>query len=123
MTMNNIGHLTENVAAALDKTKLTAQDREVFREYAQATCSGYCAGCSAICDRVLGGDSYVSNVMRYTMYYNNYGDTEKAKSLFAQIPAGVRAKMASTDYSVAEAHCPQRIEIGRLMAEAASKLA
>jgi len=57
------------------------------------------------------------------MYYNSYGDEEKAKQLFAQIPGKIRSKLLRTDYSTAEARCPQHIPIGKLMAEAVSKLA
>ena len=51
------------------------------------------------------------------------GEHEEAKQLFAQIPAKVRNKLLSTDFSLAEARCPQHLPIGRLVAEAANKLA
>jgi predicted aldo/keto reductase-like oxidoreductase len=121
--MENVAVLTANVAAALDKTELTEADKEVFKEYAQATCSGYCAGCAEICDSALADTSYVSDIMRYLMYYNSYGDRERARKLFAQIPGNVRNKLLSTDYTPAEARCPQHLPIGKLIAEAVSKLA
>ena len=121
--MENTAIVTQNVAAVLDKTELTQADREVFKEYAQATCSGYCAGCAEICDAALPDLPYVSDIMRYLMYYNSYGDTDRARELFAQIPAKARNKLLSTDYSVAEARCPQHMPIGKLIAEAVSRLA
>ena len=121
--MQNVAYLTANVAATLDKTELTQADRQVFREYAQATCSGYCAGCSDICRAAVPEAPCVSKVMRYLMYYNSYGDEKRARELFAQIPAGVRNKLAVIDYSPAEARCPQHLPIAQLMAEAVSKLA
>jgi len=121
--MENVAVLTANVAAALDKTELTEADKEVFKEYAQATCSGYCAGCAYICDAALPDAPYISEVMRYLMYYNSYGEQEEARKLFAQIPGNVRNKLLSTDYSPAEARCPQHLPIGKLVAEAVSKLA
>ena len=121
--MGNTAILTSNVAAVLDKTKLTQADMEVFKEYATATCSGYCAGCAYICDSALADMPYVSDIMRYLMYYNSYGEQEQARELFAQIPGKVRRKLLSTDYSVAEARCPQHLPIGKLIAEAVSRLA
>ena len=121
--MGNIATLTENVAAVLDKTKLSQTDMEVFREYAQANCSGYCAGCANICGSALPEMPYISDIMRYLMYYNSYGEKKHARELFAQIPVGVRNKLLATDYTAAESRCPQHMPIGRLMAEAASKLA
>ncbi len=121
--MENTKILAQNVAAVLDKTELTQVDREVFREYAAATCSGYCAGCADICNAALADVPYVSDIMRYLMYYNSYGDRDRARELFAQIPANVRSKLLSTDYSDAEAHCPQGMPIRELVTEAVSKLA
>jgi predicted aldo/keto reductase-like oxidoreductase len=121
--MENIAVLTENVAATLDKTKFTLADMEILKEYAAATCSGYCTGCSHICDAVLPETPYISDIMRYLMYHNSYSDQNGAKELFAQIPRNVRNNLLSTDYSLAEARCPQHLPIGKLVAEAVSKLA
>ncbi len=121
--MGNIGVLTENVAAVLDKTEFTRADMEIFREYARQTCSGYCAGCAQICDSALPDVACVSDIMRYLMYYNNYGDKDRARELFAQIPDNVRNALLAVDYTPAEIRCPQRLPIGKLVAEAVSKLA
>jgi len=121
--MPSVAILTENVAAALDKTELTQADMKVFKEYAKATCSGYCAGCAHICQSALPDIPYVSDIMRYLMYYNSYGEKEMARELFAEIPRNVRSRLLSTNYTFAEARCPQCIAIGELIAEAVSKLA
>jgi len=123
VAMENVAILTSNAAAVLDKTKFTQADMEVFKEYAAATCSGYCAGCANICDSALPDMPYVSDVMRYLMYYNSYAEKDRARQLFAQIPGDVRNKLLSTDYSAAEARCPQRLPIGELITEAVCKLA
>ncbi len=120
---DNIAHLTLNIAAALDKTSLAKADNDVFAEYAIQTCDGYCAGCAEICNEALADTPYASEIMRYLMYYNNYGDSEEARRLFAQIPGKIRGKLLSVDYSIAESRCPQRLPIGKLMAEAVKKLA
>jgi predicted aldo/keto reductase-like oxidoreductase len=119
----DIAHFTQNIAAVMDQTKLTQRDLEVFKEYAQETCDGYCAGCAHICDSALPDTPYVREIMRYLMYYNSYGEPDTARELFAQIPSGVRDRLLRTDYSLAEARCPQRLPISRLVAEAVSKLA
>ncbi|MBA7708462.1 hypothetical protein ES703_117361 [subsurface metagenome] len=89
----------------------------------EATCDGYCAGCANICNSALPDTPYVSDIMRYLMYYNSYGDKERARGLFAQIPGSVRNRLLNTDYSLAEARCPQHLPIAKLVAEAVSKLA
>jgi len=118
----NMAHLKQNVAAVLDKKELTQLDKEVFKNYAAETCSGYCAGCANICGSVVTGIP-ISDVMRSLMYHNSYGDEQLAKQSFAQIPADVRNRLTSIDFSVAEARCPQRLPIGRLMTQAFDTLA
>ena len=121
--MADIATLTQNVAAVLDKTKLTRSDIKALKEYARATCSGYCAGCGQICDAMLPQTPYVSNIMRYLMYYDNYNQKDMARQLFSQIPENIRAKLLTTDYSAAEANCPQRMPIKKLVTEAVTRLA
>ncbi len=121
--VENVALLTEDVAAVLDKTKLSQADKQMFAEYARATCSGYCAGCADICDAALPDMPYVSDIMRCLMYYNSYGRPDMAKEVFAEIPASVKTKLLSTDYTTAQARCPQHLPISRLVAEVVSKLA
>jgi predicted aldo/keto reductase-like oxidoreductase len=121
--MKNLALLNSNVAAVFDKTEFTPEDMRVFKKVAQETCSGYCAGCGHICDAALPDMPYVSDIMRYLMYHNSYGEKEVARQLFAELPARAREQLTLTDYSAAEARCPQRLPIAKLMAEAAGKLA
>jgi uncharacterized protein len=119
---DNAEHLRQNVAAVLDKKELTQLDKEIFKSYAAETCSGYCAGCANICDSAAAGVP-VSDVMRYLMYFNSFGDTQTARQLFAEIPQQIRDKMLTADYTAAESRCPQRLQIARLMSQAVSTLA
>jgi len=121
--MNSVAQITENVAAVLDKTKLSLEDRMVLEQYAQATCSGYCAGCANICNAAIPQAPYISNIMRSLMYRNSYGNEQLAKQTFAEIPAQVRARLLNIDYSAAEARCPQGMPIARLMKQAIDNLA
>jgi len=120
--MSNVANLASNVAAALDKNALTQADMEALNEYARATCSGYCAGCAHLCDSVLPDAPYLSDIMRYLMYYNGYGEHDEARKRFAEIPGSVRGKLLDLDYRVAEARCPQHLPIRELIAEALEKL-
>lgn len=124
--MQNLTLLTSNVAVSLDKTKLSQTDVDVLREYAQATCNSYCAGCAHICDSAVNvgfRQGQISDIMRYLMYYNSYGEKKMAKELFAEIPRTVLSKLLSTNYSIAEVRCPQHLPIGELVHEAVNKLA
>ena len=119
----NIPHLREDIAAAMDKTELTLEDKLVFRQVAAETCSGYCAACTNVCSSALPDMPYVGDIMRFLMYHDSYGEKDLARQLFAYLPADVRKRLPDADYSLAEARCPQQMPIARLMALAAEKLA
>jgi predicted aldo/keto reductase-like oxidoreductase len=120
--MPNLKILMSNVAAALDKVTLSYQDMRLLEQYAHETASGYCAGCANICESTVNGHVPVSDVMRYLMYCRSYGDRDRARALFNELPLDTRRRMATTDYTMAERRCPQRMSIGRLMKEAIVEL-
>jgi len=121
--MPNITLLQSMVTAAVHKTALSARDRELLQQYARETRSDFCAGCADICESKFNGWVPVSDVMRYLMYARAYGDLERARTHFRQIPQRVRNRMAGLNYSEAEQSCPQRMQIGRLIKEAMVELA
>jgi predicted aldo/keto reductase-like oxidoreductase len=120
--IDTIGYLMESVAAAVDMTELDEEDKIMLAKYHEATKHMYCAGCRHICDGFADGMP-VNDVMRYLMYYNNYGHQERARSEFSRIPANVRSKLLNVNYAAAESRCPHRLAIGKLVEEAVTKLA
>ncbi len=119
--MPNMTILQANVAAALNKTGLSSNDRRRLNQYAHLTAPGYCAGCSHICESTLNADIPISDIMRYLMYAHAYGDFESATQGLRRIPENSRNRLCAVDYSWAERRCPQNMPIARLM-EQASKL-
>ena len=116
--MPNLTILMSNVAAAMDKTSLSAGDLHLLDQYARETASNYCAGCSNICQTTLAEDIPVADVMRYLMYYESYGDHERARSLYSKLSPAIRKRLGTIDYSLAENRCPQGIPIARAMRKA-----
>ena len=112
-----------NVAAVQDKTQLSADDMEFLKQYAAADCGGYCAGCSQICENALTADVPVRDIMRYLMYYNNHSYRDEAKMLYAQLPADVKNRLLTIDYTKAQNACPQKLPIASLISQAVQKLA
>ncbi|MCE5334255.1 MAG: aldo/keto reductase [Desulfobacteraceae bacterium] len=121
--MPNMTILMSNIAAALNRTKLTAEDIRLLDRYAEETATGYCAGCRNICESALAGDVPVGDIMRFLMYHNSYGDVDRARACFAEIPRQVREGLLSVDYTRAEILCPQRLPIAKLIDRAVSVLA
>ena len=120
--MPNMTILMSNVAAALDKTQLSARDTSLLQQYAKETRSAYCTGCTAICESCVEGEAPIGDVMRYLMYCNSYDDYKLAADGFKKIPQKIRTRLTRLDYSMAERKCPQGLPIQRLMQEAKKKL-
>jgi predicted aldo/keto reductase-like oxidoreductase len=121
--MPNLTNLHANIAAALDKTALTAADHAAMQAHADATRSGYCAGCTRLCGAALNQRVPVGDVMRALMYQRFYGDPELARRVFRQLPEATRRDLAGLNYAAAEQVCPQGLPIGPLMREAAELFA
>lgn len=122
--MPNLTILMANIGAALDRTKLSAEDLELLREYACETASSYCAGCASICESTFAAaPPPIRTVMRGLMYFHHHGEKERARELFADLPEAARKSLVTGNFGAAEECCPQGLPIGRLMKEAASLLA
>jgi len=113
--MPNMTILQANVAAALNKQNLSGGDRQRLEQYAQQTAPGYCAGCANICETAVDLDIPISDILRYSMYDHSYGDRDTAVTLFNALPSDIKANILKADYSKAEKHCPQKIQIGKIL--------
>ena len=120
--MPNLTYLQANVAAALNKTKLSFEDHRILNQYAGETAGGYCTGCARLCESAIAKNIPVSDVMRYLMYYYNYGNRSQAIQKFNKIPAIDRRRLTTMDYSKAENICSQNIPIARFMQHAVETL-
>jgi hypothetical protein len=121
--MPNMTLLQANVAAAVNKTALSFKDQQLMNQYARLTSGGYCAGCAEICEEAIAHAVPISDIMRYLMYYRNYGDQQQAIQLFNDLPLDTRKRIQQANYSKAEQCCPQRVPIAQLMRKAVAKMA
>jgi predicted aldo/keto reductase-like oxidoreductase len=121
--MPNLTIMATNAAAAVDQTRLSQSDRALLAQYANETCSDYCAGCGRLCSEVLGKKVPINDVMRCLMYVHSYQDLMLARSNFEMLPAQTRALLAQLDFNEAERSCPRNLPIGRMMQEATKLLA
>jgi len=119
--MTNSTILMANIAAATDQKRLTSRDKNSLRQYACETSSSYCAGCGQICESVFNGNVPINDIMRNLMYHRSYGDKGFNGVLDKKLAVDMK-RMASLDFSSAEKKCPQKMEIGNLIKEAAELL-
>ena len=94
--MPNMTILMSNVAASLNQTSLSAEDRQLLEQYAAETSACYCAGCSHICEAALAEAFPISDIMRYLMYYHSYSEPLRAKSFCQCRFADIRASCTVT---------------------------
>jgi predicted aldo/keto reductase-like oxidoreductase len=120
--MDTLDKMKSNIAAALDKTSLAESDIMELQRYADASRHLYCAGCQHICNAAVPAGIEIGTTLRYLMYHDSYGDRDKARQLYAELPAAAR-RFDSVDFTKASALCPHKIDIAKHMQRAAEVLA
>ncbi|MBL8151374.1 MAG: aldo/keto reductase [Blastocatellia bacterium] len=111
----------ENAMAAM-QNQISEAEQKLLQEYAQATNHLVCHGCDHICSPHVPQEIRIGDTLRYLMYHDNYNEQVWARELYSQMPAQTRLAILQTDYSRAEEACPHKLEIGKMMAQAALKL-
>jgi len=108
--MDTLDKLRQNIAAALDKEKLTQAEFNALDRYAEATRTYACDGCDHICSAKLDAPVQIGDTMRYVMYHDVYGETDKAQKLFRSLPQAAQ-KIAGLDFAPARAACPHGVDL------------
>jgi predicted aldo/keto reductase-like oxidoreductase len=119
--MPKLKTVQSNVRAALDECPLDARVRKLLADYAASTANYFCNRCGA-CEMANVDRIPICSIMDMLMYTRRYGMLELVAAMFARVPADLRDKMSSSDYSIAEECCPQKMPIAQLMKEAFEEL-
>ncbi len=115
--MDTFEKLKQNIAAALDKSKLTALEHESIHKYADATRKLACDGCDHLCGAAVQAPVQIGATMRYLMYHDVYGDADEARRRFTALPAEARG-LSGIDFSAANAACPHGVDVAAHMRRA-----
>ena len=115
--MPDLAILKSNASAAMDQRPLEPEVSKLLADYADSTGRSFCRRCGA-CDTASPDRIPISDLMEMLMYLRGYGNRALAAMAFARIPSDIRSKIASSDYSLAEEKCPQRMAIAQRMKEA-----
>jgi predicted aldo/keto reductase-like oxidoreductase len=108
--MDNTRKLAENVAAAKSPIQLSMAEFQQLQRIATASAAYACQGCSQICESRYAGPVKVAKPLRYLMYHECYGETRRARELYARLrPDEVAFDLV--DFGAATAACPQGIDI------------
>lgn len=104
--MERIFEVEANTAMA--GRHMTRRDGDVMESYAALAGNVYCR----MCDRCMPCPRGVAipDIQRFHMYYDNYGHTDRARELYAQLPPLQRADRCA-DCGECERRCPNGIAI------------
>jgi len=120
--MDTFEKLKENIAAATDQYDLGKAEWEELGRYASATRREACDGCDHICGPAVNAPVEIGATLRYLMYHDMYGEKEKAKELFRQLPPEAQ-RLAGVDFRPANGACPFGVDVAAHMERARKVLA
>ena len=101
--------------------QLTALHERLLEQYAAAVTDDYCRLCET-CVPACPAGVRIPDILRYRMYYKNYGHREDARELYAALPSGQRAA-ACTACGLCEQACPSHLAVAEKLREAHALLA
>jgi predicted aldo/keto reductase-like oxidoreductase len=113
VSMRNEGHIRDALAAC--GVKLSEEEREALRRYAAFIDKSFCRLCGE-CDGVCPEGVSVAEVMRYRMYYREYGAVDYARALYRGLEgkSGVSCNLCGLCNSA----CPFGIDVAKAVKEA-----
>lgn len=120
--MDSVKYVRENVAAARSEKSLTAEESHQLNQLAALTAHYACNGCNHLCESTLDRRVAIAEQLRYLMYYECYGKTERARELYRTIPATAR-EFSDSELDQACRVCPQGIDIPARLRRAREVLA
>ncbi|MHC4067318.1 MAG: aldo/keto reductase [Planctomycetota bacterium] len=120
--MDNIVKLKENAAAARNFKPMTENEIGAAQRMLDGQAAGYCIGCDGSCKRAAGTETAFNHIARYLCYYEENGDRDGARRLYAALPTHAR-DWSKADLAAASQACVSKLDFERILARAAEKLA
>jgi predicted aldo/keto reductase-like oxidoreductase len=108
--------------AAAAGAPLAAADLAVLDEYAALFSREVCRFCNA-CEPACPDDVRIADVLRYSMYFHEYGERERGVEAYAALLATERATHCAACGGFCEAACGYDLPVKRLLLRADAALA
>jgi len=109
--------LQSNVLAAIDESPLNPEFLKLLVDYANTTGKYFCQRCGE-CETTNADKIPIFDILEMLMYSRGYGRIDWVAQRFDKIPNQIQSKIDSSDYTIAEKICPQKMPITQLMKEA-----
>jgi predicted aldo/keto reductase-like oxidoreductase len=121
LTMRTFDDVDEFVAAS-GNPELGAKEKKALEGYGLLLGCDYCRpGCDA-CLAACPNDVPVHDILRYRLYFNNYGREKYAMGLYAALPPERSANQCATCSGPCVAYCPHNIKVKDKLIEAHTEL-
>jgi predicted aldo/keto reductase-like oxidoreductase len=121
VSMPNYDRVAEYLAVS-GTTKLAARDRQYLETVAAEVGPRYCRpGCGACHDACPRGVP-VADILRYKMYFEDYGEEKFAMQRYALVPAAGRPSRCAGCEAPCEAACPYGLRVRERLSEADRQL-
>ncbi len=121
VTMRTFGDVDEFVVAS-GAPEPSSKDKEKLGEYGMLLDREYCRpGCDA-CLGACPNDVPIHDILRYRLYFNNYGREKYAMGLYAALPASKKATQCAACSGPCTGSCPFNIAIRDRLIDTHSEL-
>ncbi len=117
--MDTVQQVVENVEAVKTR-KLSVVQQELLDMYANHADKDYCRMCET-CSPSCPQGIPIPDILRFRMYYKNYGQTDRAKYLYNKLTAHQKATGCNR-CGICEEKCPNKLSIVKKLQEAHSIL-
>ncbi len=120
ISMSSFDQVDEYIPAS--GQEFSAADQAVLNEYAALFSTQICRFCN-VCEGACPRNVRVADILRYSMYYHEYGQQARAVRSYTAIPAGRKALECAACPAPCERQCPHRLRLKDLLAKAHQCLA
>ncbi|MBF0329998.1 MAG: aldo/keto reductase [Nitrospirae bacterium] len=115
VTMKTVSDIETYLAAS--GKKFTQNDRRALNEYAMMFGKEYCrTGCNE-CESLCNRGVEIATIMRYQMYFNDYGMEKRAIESYASVK-GKSAACSDCDNPACISGCPYGLSVKNMLADA-----
>ncbi len=121
ITMGSIEQIDEYVDMS-GNSGLGLNEKKILEKYGSLLDRDYCRpgcdGCLGTCPHNVP----IHDILRYRLYFNNYGQEKYAMSKYARLPKSRNATMCRSCPAPCESHCPYKLAIRTKLIDAHSEL-
>lgn len=121
ITMRTIEEIDEYVSAS-GNPRLNPDEEKTLKTYGKMESPHYCRpGCS-YCLESCPHHLPINDILRYKLYFENYGNEKYAMSMYSKLPPSRRATLCQSCSGICESSCPFHVRIRSKMLESHSEL-